>query len=371
MRFKMMVGVALTTMLTTAGCAAVGNIGGNDVGGDGGAVHLTVGYQPYYTEAWSGVIMSEKKFWEKYLPKGSTVDYQVGLQGSIIVGQMLAGKQQIGYLGDMPAIVGASKRPTRDLRIVGTLGLSQDQCGVFLVRPDAPSFANQQDAIAWFDGKTVATPQGSCTDRIAQATFERLNVKPAAYLNQSMDVLTSSFQNHSIDAGIIWEPAASKLVNAGLAKRVASGALTDQHDGGFLAMDKEFIDKHPDAAKGWLQAELDAQKYLADPANADEIVRILKSKTEGFSEADLRDALYKKWPVDLGGNADGIRLQLPFVPVGESADLIKTASEFLFKIKSIPAPTLPDGAVLPDNAAAVLKAAGLSEPGGVGLVKAQ
>jgi len=51
-------------------------------------------------------------------------------------------------------------------------------------------------------------------------------------------------------------------------------------------------------------------------------VRILKSKTEGFSEADLRDALYKKWPVDLGGNADGIRLQLPFVPTGQSADLI-------------------------------------------------
>ena len=282
MRLKHVLVVALTTMMTAAGCAAVGNIGGNNIVSDGGAVHLTVGYQPYYTEAWSGLVMRGKEFWKKYLPNGSTVDFQVGLQGSIVVSQMLAGKQQIGYVGDMPAIVGTSKRSTRDLRIVATLGLSQDQCGVFLVRPDAPNFASQRDALAWFDGKTVATPQGSCTDRIAQSTFQALNVKPSAYLNQSIEVITSSFQNHTIDGAIIWEPTASKLVNAGLAKRVASDALTDQHDGGFMVMDKEFTDKHPDVAKSWLKAELDAQRFLADPANADEIVRIAQSQTEGF-----------------------------------------------------------------------------------------
>ena len=59
---------------------------------DGGAVHLTVGYQPYYTEAWSGLVMRGKEFWKKYLPSGSTVDFQVGLQGSIIV-EPAAGRQ--------------------------------------------------------------------------------------------------------------------------------------------------------------------------------------------------------------------------------------------------------------------------------------
>ncbi|ORW59216.1 ABC transporter substrate-binding protein [Mycobacterium parmense] len=361
----------LATVLTVAGCAAVGNIGGNDVGAAGGPVHLTVGYQPYYTEAWSAVVLRGKEFWKKYLPAGSTVDFQVGLQGSIIVSQMLAGKQQIGYAGDMPAIVGASKRTTRDLRIFATLGLSQDQCGVFLTRPDAPNFGSQRDALAWFNGKTVATPQGSCADRIAQATFDALGVKPASYLNQSIEVITSSFQNHTIDATTIWEPTASKLVNAGLAKRVASGALANQHDGAFLLMDKQFADTHPDAAKGWLKAELDAQHYLADPANADEIVRMAQSQTEGFPANDLRDALYRKWPVDQGGSADGIRLRLPFVPTGESADLINTGAAFLYRIKAIPAATLPDGAVQADTASAVLHDAGVSAAEGVGFVRAQ
>lgn len=371
MRLKSTLIAALSTVLTAAGCAAVGHIGGNDIVSEGGAVHLTVGYQPYYTEAWSGLVMRGKEFWKKYLPKGSTVDFQVGLQGSIIVSQMLAGKQQIGYAGDMPAIVGVSKRSTRDLRIFATLGLSQDQCGVFLVRPDAPNFTSQADALAWFNGKTVATPQGSCTDRIAQATFDALNVKPAAYLNQSIEVITSSFQNHTIDAAIVWEPTASKLVNAGLAKRVASGALTGQHDGGFLVMDEQFTQQHPDIAKSWLKAELDAQRFLADPANADEIVRIAQSQTEGFSATDLRDSLYHKWPADQGGNPDGIRLRLPFLPTGESADLIKTAAEFLYRIKAIPAATLPDGAVQPDTASAVLREAGVNAAAGVGLVRAQ
>ncbi|OMC25414.1 ABC transporter substrate-binding protein [Mycobacterium colombiense] len=372
MRLKNTLAVALTTVLTAVGCAAVGHIGGNDIVSSGGAVHLTVGYQPYYTEAWSGVVMRGKEFWKKYLPSGSTVDFQVGLQGSIVVSQLLAGKQQIGYVGDMPSIVGVSKRSTRDLRIVATLGLSEDQCGVFLVRPDAPNFANQRDALAWFNGKTVATPQGSCTDRIAQATFGALGIKPAAYLNQSIEVITSSFQNHTIDAAIVWEPVPSKLINTGLAKRVGSGALNDQHDGGFLVMDKEFTDKHPDIARSWLKAELDAQRYLADPANAaDEIVRIAQSQTEGYSAADLRDSLYRRWPVDQGGSAGGIRLRLPFAPTGESADLIKTATDFLYRIKAIPVSTLPDGAVQPDAATAVLRDAGANPAVGAGFVRAQ
>src|SRR6185295_6451371 len=53
-----------------------------DFGKPGGPVELVVGYQPYYTESWSGVVMRGKKFYEKYLPKGSKVEFQIGLQGA-------------------------------------------------------------------------------------------------------------------------------------------------------------------------------------------------------------------------------------------------------------------------------------------------
>src|ERR1700710_524475 len=87
-----------------------GKAADQDYGKPGTPVSLVVGYQPYYTEAWSGAVINGLSLWRKYLPAGSDVQFRAGLQGSIIVNQMLAGKASIGYLGDMPAIVGATKR---------------------------------------------------------------------------------------------------------------------------------------------------------------------------------------------------------------------------------------------------------------------
>jgi NitT/TauT family transport system substrate-binding protein len=370
MHLRRTLGALLAVLvLASTGCGAGAVLQGDSLGDTGKPVNLVVGYQPYYTEAWSGVVMRGKEFWKKYLPAGSTVEFQVGLQGSIIVSQLLAGKQQIGYVGDMPGIVGVSKRPQRDLRITATLGLSKDQCGVFLTRPDAPEFASQEEAVKWFSDKVVATPQGSCTDRIAQATFQKLDVKPKEYLNQPIDVITSNFQGGKIDGAIIWEPTAAKLVNAGLAKRVASGNFADQLDAGFLVFDNELLDRRPDVAEAWLKAELDAQRFLADPANAEEIVRIADEQTEGFTPEDLRDSLYKSWPGDKGGTAEGVRLWLPFAVDDRSRELIRNASAFLHKINSIPSPDLPEGAVRGELAEKVLRENG--GPASTGQVKAR
>src|ERR1700752_554754 len=121
-------------------------------GKPGGPVTVVVGYQPYYPQSWSGVVMRSKKFYEKYLPKGSTVEFQIGLQGAIIVNNLLAGKQHIGYYGDMPGIVAPTKQDVADIRLVAVVGMGWDQCNPFLVRTDAPKFANDQDAIKWLNG---------------------------------------------------------------------------------------------------------------------------------------------------------------------------------------------------------------------------
>ena len=175
--------------------------------------------RPYYTESWSGVIMRDGDF-QKYLPKGSNVSFQVGLQGAIIVNGMLAGKVDIGYVGDMPGIVSTSHPEVRDIRIVSVLGLGYDQCNVFLVRTDAPKFSSSEDALKWLDGKTVAVPKGSCTDRFAQAVFKAKNL---ARLNISTRASRSSpaaFAPRSLTRRWIWEPTASRLVQEGLARRV-------------------------------------------------------------------------------------------------------------------------------------------------------
>ena len=228
--------------------------------------------------------MRDKKFYEKYLPKGSNVSFQVGLQGAIIVNGMLAGKVDVGYVGDMPGIVSTSHPDVRDIRIVSVLGLGYDQCNVFLMRTDAPQFKSSEEALKWLDGKTVAVPKGSCTDRFAQAVFKEKSIKPSEYLNQSIEVITSGFRAKKLDAAVMWEPTASRLVLEGLARKVASGASVNELDGGFMVMPQALIEQRPDIVKAWLEAELDAELFFADPKNAMDIAKMALGQTTGFQQ---------------------------------------------------------------------------------------
>ncbi len=331
-----------------------------DYGKPGTPVKLVIGYQPYYTQSWSGIVMRGKKFYEKYLPKGSEVEFQIGLQGAIIVNNMLAGKQHIGYMGDMPAIVSTTKTETADIRLVAAVGLGLDQCNIFLARNDAPKFADAKAAIKWLDGKIVAVPKGACADRFAQAVFKHENVNPKEYLNQNIEVITSNFRAGKIDAAVIWEPTASRLVQEGLARRVASGVNVNENDAAFLGMRADLIKQRPDVVKAWLEAELDAELFLADEKNADEVTRMAKEQTTGFSERALWFAQYGTYPVAEGGSKT--RNVLPFAFTPDTRSLIDKDSAFLYSIKSINTEKLRPEAVMPEFTEQILKERGLKAP---------
>lgn len=333
-----------------------------DYGKPGEPVKLVVGYQPYYTQSWSGVVMRSKKFYEKYLPKGSTVEFQIGLQGAIIVNNMLAGKQHIGYMGDMPSIVSTTKTEVADVRLVAAIGFGSDMCNIMLARKDAPAFANPAAAIKWLDGKQVATPKGACSDRYAQAVFRKDKVNPKDYLNQNIEVITSNFRAGKIDAAVIWEPTASRLVEEGLAKRVASGANSSENDAGFLAMRNDLIQKRPDIVKAWLNAELDAQLYLADEKNAAEVTKSIAEQTTGFTPRVLWKSLYGEY----GPNEGGVktRLILPFGFTPEAMDHLGKSTAFLFEMKSVNKATMRPEAVMKEFTEQILKERGLKAPVG-------
>lgn len=359
-------GTLLASLLVLQGASSSAIAGDLEYGKVGEPVHLVVGYQPYYTESWSGVVMRGKKLYEKYLPKGSTVEFSVGLQGAVIVNAMLAGKQHIGYLGDMPGIVSTTKQEVADIRIVASLGVGTDQCNIFLARLDAPKFPNQMGAVKWLAGKQVAVAKGSCADRFGQAVFKIANVAPAAYLNQNIEVITSGFRAGKIDAAVIWEPTASRLVQDGLAKRIASGSAVNAKDGAYLTMRYDLIKQRPDVVKAWLNAEFDAQVYLADSKNAQAVAQMAKDQTTGFSKKMLWASMYGRYPVEVGGSPE--RLVLPYAITPEVTASINSAATFLYSIKSIHVEKLRPEAVMPEFAAAVMKERGLSPP--VGSVKA-
>ena len=355
------VGFAATTYVPATTAAEI------DFGNVGDPINLVVGYQPYYTEAWSGVVMKGLKLYEKYLPEGSTVEFQIGLQGGIIVNAMLAGKQHIGYMGDMPAIVATTKDRVADIRIVATAGLGQDQCNNMLVRTDAPEFSSADEAIQWMNGKVVAVPKGACTDRFALAVFEKKGIEPESYLNQNIEVITSGFRAGKLDAAAIWEPTAARLVEEGLARKVASGASVDENDGGFIDMRGDLIVQRPDVVKAWLNAELDAQLFMADPANTAAVVAMAEEQTTGFSNEVLWKAMVGSTPVEQGGTT--VRNEMAFAITPKAQDLIDKATKFLHSIKTIKVDTLRDNAVMTNFTEEILKERGLNAP--IGEILAQ
>jgi NitT/TauT family transport system substrate-binding protein len=347
--------VALVPFTATAGV---------DFGKRGEAIDLVIGYQPYYTESWTGVVNNGKAFWKNHLPAGSTAEFQVGLQGSVIVNAMAGEKQHIGYMGDMPAIASTFKylpeRGGTDIRIVAALGTSKQQCNIFLVKNDAPQFANGVDAVKWMDGKITSAPHGACTDRFAQLAFDKAGIKPAKYLNQNIEVITTNFRAGKLDAAAIWEPTATKMVSAGIARRAASGEDFGAQDGAFMVMLNDLISQRPDAVMGWLEAELDAQEFVANPANADAIAAMAEDQTEQIDQSVLKASLYDS-PM-----AGTTKLQLDFVISDDAKSLLRDATAFLYSLKKKPAAAAqirPEG-VMGQFAERVLEKRGLSTPVG-------
>ncbi|HET9978705.1 MAG TPA: tripartite tricarboxylate transporter substrate-binding protein [Burkholderiaceae bacterium] len=315
------------TLLVPVGAAA-----DPALGAPGTPIQLNVGYMPYYSGAWSGVVMRGKRFYEKYLPAGSTVEFSSAIDGVKIGAALRAGRQHVGYLDDAAALEPGAPAAASAVRLVASLGLSHDQCSVLLVRADAPRFASESAALQWLNSRTLAAPPHSCMESFARVLLRRNGLTAGLVAEQNIEVITAGFRAGRLDAAVVSEPSASRLVGEGSARRVASGASLRHLDAGLLAMRADLIAQRPDVVRAWLRAELEAQQFLADPAHAQEILRMVASQTAGFTPHDLWQGLYGQHAALEGGSS--LRLWLPFtlgtpVPAAASPELARRiADEF-------------------------------------------
>lgn len=275
------------------------------VGTASAATEVVVGFQPYDTISYQVTVNQELGLWKKYFPKDVTVEFQPALQGSIIANNMLAGKQQIGYMSVMPATLACTKPDQADIRMVASVGMSDGmRCSLLLVKKDAPKFKDQEEAIKWLNGKVVAAPKGSAADQYLRMIFAKYNVKPAEYLNQSIEVIGSNFRIGKLDAAAMWEPTISRicdLVGEGIARIAATGTCVNNPDLGMMVMRGDFVDKHPELAEAWLKAELDAQLFLLDPKNWAQAVEMISKTATGVPKKVLWYSIYGQIPKDVGG----------------------------------------------------------------------
>jgi len=305
-------------------------------------VDITYGYHPYWTGAWYGVILKKKELWKKHLPPGSKVRFEPHLTGPPMINAMLADKMHIGTMGDMPSLVLTTKGKIADLRLVGVTMYSKGMnCEKILVGKSAPDFKDYKEAMQWLNGKPFAYHKGTCVNKLTESLIAKKVFKPSEILVMPIEVIASNFEAGKLTAAGMWEPHARRMVEKGYAKLVATTAPWGEFDANFTSMRQDFIDKNPEAAVGWMKAEIEAIRFLID--NPRESVKIIANELTGYDEQTVWSALYEEIPTRLGGDPVNYIGQLTFDD--KVLDLMKKGYKFLHEIKVIESPEMPKTAI--------------------------
>lgn len=324
-------------------------------------VHITYGYHPYWTGGWNGVIIKAQGLWRKHLPEGSTVKFEAHLTGPPMVNALLANKMQIGTMGDMPSLVATTKRNIADVRLVSVPMFSNGQnCNKIVVSKDTPDFSTVEEAMAWLSGKPFAVHRGTCANRFVESVIAKGGFKPSKVLRMSIEVITSNFEAGKLNAAAMWEPHARRVVENGHVKYAATGAPWDETDADFTLMRQDFIEQYPEAAIGWMKAEIEAVKFMVE--NPKETAQILAKELKGYPEATAWAALYERSPDAIGGDPVTYSGKMNFD--ADVLDLMNKGYAFLHSIKVLKSPDAPENAYNPMPIETALKELGLSAPVG-------
>lgn len=320
---------------------------------------ITVGYLPFDTRSTSIMVSNELGLWKKYLPKDTELRLEPFITGPTLANTMLAGKTQIGYMSMMPAVILCSKPEMARIKMVATISYSDGTLSsVLLVRKDAPPLKTNEEIARWLDGKVLAAPRGSGSDQFMRRFMTKYNVKPKEYLNQTVEVVATNFRSGKLDAAAVWEPTLSRIasdVGEGYSRVVTDGRSCDNPDVAVLMMRADFVENNPELVKGYLRAELEAQRYILDPANQASVVEIVSKHATGIPKRVLWYALFGKVPADA---PDATREIKNFYFTEKERGYVDFVTPFLLQEKVINTSELPPDTIDDRIAREVFKESG-------------
>lgn len=246
----------------------------NDYGKPGEPVALTVGYQPYCTPYWTSSVIKQMELWKKYLPEGSTVVWFRSLSGPLINANMVAGKNQIGYMAATP---GLRSLDTVPCEMVQVTGYDNGQTGGVVVNrklAESGEVKSPKD----LEGRKAGTPFGSYSYRQALTFQDDFDVKMALF-DMSIELQVTNLKAGNIDAAIAWEPYPQWVDYRELGKVMWTGRdmestrkkwLPESYKEwpatfrvtGCTLMIFDLLKSRPDVAVAWLKAEEEAREIL-------------------------------------------------------------------------------------------------------------
>jgi NitT/TauT family transport system substrate-binding protein len=217
---------------------------------------IVIGYQPL-TPTWGVTIVTGGRLWKPYLPNVE-IERSDFMSGMPLVNNMLAAKIDIGYIGDMPAIVLGSKSDLQPTHFLSVTHADEGGESVIYVNKGSPI-----KTVKGLEGQSVSVPFGGFTHRFAEIVEQAENIK-FKLVGQSPEVGLTNLQAGKVAAYIPWEPYGKMAVARGFAEPLIDGTKYHFNSLRGVVVRQEFLDKHPDIVLGWMRAELDAHKMMRE-----------------------------------------------------------------------------------------------------------
>src|SRR5262245_32060370 len=245
-------------------------------------IDTAIGHQSMCTDTYTGgIVIKELKLIEKHLPRdgkyaGATfnITWSDYASGGPITNQMLAGKLQIGVMGDYPLIVNGSKfQETRSLRTVyvsGT-GYNLKRAGNAIVVPTSSSFYKLEEA----KGKAISPPVGSAAwGMLIKALHDKKTPLSSSDLkNQAPAAGAANIAASKIDAHSDFCPWSEIMEHRGTGRKIYDGSETGVAYLHGVVVRQDFAEKYPEVVVAFIKAVYDAGKWIdADPMRATDLM---------------------------------------------------------------------------------------------------
>lgn len=327
--------------LQASAVAGTGALTGCLGAASGTGTTLTMGYQPFSAHAWEALIMKHSDIPEKYLPDGYSLEWQSALQGAVVGNRISVGKNQVGWMGDMPALTTIAQDET-PASLVGLANWSRGQQCNLLVVPRDSDIEETTD----IDGKTVGVTKGSCAHRYLLRLLEEVDID-VTMEDTSISTILANLREGRIAAGVGWEPPMAKSVfQDEVTRYVSTGAEYDIIDAGGIPMTDNLIENHREAAKGILKAELEATRVQATDHERTLDLVAEEADLRYFDRSTLQWGEYKDPPI--GEDVERVIFATDYEQATEPGRLMKeTGPEFLTRLGALETPP-PDDRYKPE-----------------------
>ncbi|WP_433267640.1 ABC transporter substrate-binding protein [Actinosynnema sp. CS-041913] len=230
------------------------------------AVSVVIGYQSKtINTVTAGTLLRELGFFERRLAelgRATGRKYEVTWQdydtGAPITAQMIAGKIDIGSMGDYPLLINGSrtrKQGDEGTRMVSVTGYNpRGALNMVVVRPDSPA-----KTLADLKGRRVSASVGSAGHGTLVRALGDIGVTVE---NQQPSVGASALQGGGVEALSQFVAWPGQLVFDKQAKLLYDGAALNFPTLHGVVVRKPFATARPEVLAEFLRAQQDATKYL-------------------------------------------------------------------------------------------------------------